>query len=180
MKIRREHHTDIAEVRQVHLRAFGDHGAKVAGLNDDLRTAAVEGIGLSLVAVQDAVVVGHVMFSHSLLDAAPRLVDVRTLSPIGVVPEYQRKGVGSALIRHGVDILATRHVPLVFLEGDPAYYSKLGFEPATECGFRKPSLRIPDPAFQVMRLPSYEPWMTGTFVYRDTFWNHDAVGLRDS
>ena len=45
-------------------------------------------------------------------------------------------------------------------------------------GFRKPSLRIPDAAFQVMVLPAYEPWMTGTLVYSATFWEYDCVGLR--
>ena len=40
-------------------------------------------------------------------------------------------------------------------------------------------LRIPDAAFQVMRLPAYEPWMTGTLVYSEAFWRHDCVGRRD-
>lgn len=42
-----------------------------------------------------------------------------------------------------------------------------------------PSLRMPDAAFQVARLPAYEPWMTGTLVYSETFWALDCVGLRD-
>jgi putative acetyltransferase len=45
-------------------------------------------------------------------------------------------------------------------------------------GFRKPSLRIPDAAFRVRLLPSYEPWMSGTLIYSEIFWRHDAVGLR--
>jgi len=52
-------------------------------------------------------------------------------------------------------------------------------DPGGDHGFRKPSLRIPDAAFQVLKLPAYEPWMTGTFVYSPTFWEHDCVGLRD-
>jgi hypothetical protein len=51
--------------------------------------------------------------------------------------------------------------------------------PGDDQGFRKPSLRIPDGAFQALRLPEYEPWMTGTLVYAEPFWRHDAVGLRD-
>jgi len=77
------------------------------------------------------------------------------------------------LIGRGLELLAERNVPLVFLEGPPAYYSRLGFQPATDHGFRKPSLRIPDAAFQVLRLPAYEPWMTGTLVYAEPFWRHD-------
>jgi putative acetyltransferase len=82
------------------------------------------------------------------------------------------------LIRRGLEILGGHNVPLVFLEGSPAYYSRFGFEPGGELGFRKPSLRIPDAAFQALRLPAYEPWMTGTLVYSEPFWRHDSVGLR--
>jgi hypothetical protein len=44
---------------------------------------------------------------------------------------------------------------------------------------RRPSLRIPEAAFQALELPAHEPWMTGTHVYAAAFWSHDAVGLRD-
>ncbi|MEV7380818.1 hypothetical protein [Streptomyces lydicus] len=54
-----------------------------------------------------------------------------------------------------------------------------GFAPGGGLGFRKPSLRIPDGALQVIRFPEHEPWMTGTLVYAEPFWRHDAVGLRD-
>jgi putative acetyltransferase len=67
----------------------------------------------------------------------------------------------------------------VFLEGDPGYYVRHGFVPASGMGFRSPSLRIPDPAFQVVAGGACEPWMTGTFVYSETFWALDCVGLRD-
>ena len=70
-------------------------------------------------------------------------------------------------------------VPLVFLEGAPRYYSRRGFERADVHGFRSPSLRIPEAAFQVAMLSAYQPWMTGTFVYSETFWAQDCVGLRD-
>jgi putative acetyltransferase len=76
--------------------------------------------------------------------------------------------------------MADRGVPAVFLEGSPVYYPRFDFMPAVQLGFRKPSLRIPDAAFQVITLPAYEPWMTGTVVYAETFWRHDVVGIRDS
>jgi putative acetyltransferase len=178
--VRAEAMSDRAAVRAVHLGAFGDHGPVVANLVDDLREAVVRGEGLSLVAEERDQVVGHVMFSPSLLDAPKRLVAVQVLSPVGVVPARQKRGVGTRLIQHGLELLMERDVPLVFLEGAPAYYSRFGFEPGAAHGFRKPSLRIPDAAFQVFRLPAYEPWMTGTLVYSEAFWRHDAVGLRDS
>jgi hypothetical protein len=62
--------------------------------------------------------------------------------------------------------LSERDVPLVFLEGAPGYYSRFGFEPGAAHGFRKPSLRIPDAAFQVLRLPTYESWMTARWCTR--------------
>ncbi|PSL04008.1 putative acetyltransferase [Haloactinopolyspora alba] len=180
MKLRLEHAGDRRAVRDIHLQAFGDeHGAAVADLTDDLRTLVVPGEGLSLVAQDGDHVIGHVMFTPALLDAPERLVGVRVLSPLGVLPDSQRRGVGAALVRRGLEIMRIRSVPLVFLEGEPGFYPRFGFEPAGQLGFRKPSLRIPDPAFQVVRLDAVEPWMTGTLVYPEIFWRHDAVGLRD-
>jgi putative acetyltransferase len=180
VNVRAEATSDWPAVRAVHLAAFGDHGDVVANLVDDLRESVARGDGLSLVAEERNDVVGHVMFTPSLLDAPKRLVAVQVLSPIGVLPARQRQGIGTKLIRRGLELLVERDAPLVFLEGSPTYYPRLGFEPAGEQGFRKPSLRIPDAAFQVIRLPAYEPWMTGTLVYSEAFWRHDAVGLRDT
>jgi len=176
MEIREEIPTDHVAVRRVHEAAFGDHGVKVADLNDALRDAAAV---LSLVAEVDGAVVGHVMFSTSLLDAPRKLVEVPVLSPIGVLPELHGKGIGSAMIRRGLEILDEQGAPLVFLEGNPAFYSRVGFKAGADLGFRKPSLRIPEAAFQVYPLAAYEDWMTGTLVYSPVFWEHDSVGLRD-
>ncbi|MCZ7436187.1 N-acetyltransferase [Micromonospora sp. WMMC241] len=182
MDLREEQTRDRDRVGALHREAFGgEHGEVVARLVDDLRHD--DPTALSLVAEESGEeaggLVGHVMFSRCRLDAPRRLVDVVSLSPLGVAPRRQRRGIGSALVRHALQELDVRGVPLVFLEGDPRYYSRLGFSPAVQQGFRKPSLRIPDAAFQVVKLSAYEPWMTGTFVYPDTFWRHDCVGLRD-
>jgi putative acetyltransferase len=180
VEVRPEAIGDRSAVRALHLAAFGAaHRPVVGDLVDDLRDAVKRGEGLSLVAEERDQILGHVMFSPSLLDAPKRLLPVQVLSPIGVVPARQKQGVGTALIRRGVELLSERRVPLVFLEGAPGYYSRFGFEPGAAHGFRRPSLRIPEAGFQVLRLPAYEPWMTGTLVYSETFWKHDAVGLRD-
>ncbi|NUR62520.1 MAG: N-acetyltransferase [Catenulispora sp.] len=179
MNLREELPSDRQAVRTVHVQAFGDHGNVVADLVDSLRDTLASESGLSLVAEQDSRVVGHAMFTRSLLDAPRQLVDVQVLSPLGVLPEFHKRGIGSALVRQGLAMLAERAVPLVFLEGNPAYYSRFGFESGGDLGFRKPSLRIPDSAFQVFRLPQYEQWMTGTLVYAEPFWRHDLVGLRE-
>jgi putative acetyltransferase len=122
---------------------------------------------------------GYVLLTRNLLDAPRRLVDVLVLSPLAVRPGHQGRGVGSRLMRHALAAAGARPEPLVFLEGSPDFYPRFGFAPGRDRGFRRPSLRIPEPAFMVRPLPGYEPWMTGTLVYADPFWRLDCVGLRD-
>jgi putative acetyltransferase len=181
MQLRPERDGDHEPVREVHLRAFGPQdGPTVADLLDDLRALIRPGFGVSLVADDGVRVIGHTMTTRALLDAPRRLVEVLVLSPLGVLPDRQRAGIGSALVRRAIEIAGEQGAPLVFLEGSPSYYPRLGFAPGRPLGFRKPSLRIPDAAFQVIRTAAYRPWMTGTLVYPQTFWEHDAVGLREA
>ncbi|HEU5212432.1 MAG TPA: N-acetyltransferase [Gaiellaceae bacterium] len=178
MQIRPETTRDRAGVQALHLAAFTGHPEQVARLVDDLRASTPPQDRTSLVAADDDTVVGHVLFTPSLLDAPTRLVPVQVLSPLAVLPDRQRQGIGSTLVRRGLELLAGGPTPVVFLEGSPDYYGRLGFRPGRELGFRRPSLRIPEAAFQAMLLPAYEPWMTGTLVYSVPFWRNDAVGLR--
>lgn len=177
LELRAERDTDRPAVRDVLTEAFGGHGEVVADLVDSLRQSSAWE-GLSFVAEDRGELVGHVMFTRSLLDAPRRLLGVQVLSPLAVVPTHRRRGLGGRLVRHGLDVLTARSDPLVFLEGPPRYYARFGFMRASQHDFRSPSLRIPDPAFQVLKLPSHEPWMTGTLVYAEPFWHHDCVGLR--
>lgn len=181
MRYRLELEHDHAAVRDVHARAFG-HPDRVPDLVDDLRTARAPLPPLSLVATVDDShgdrVIGHVMLSGSRLDAPERLVAVYALSPLGVLPEFQRAGIGTALIGHALSAADAQGVPLVFLEGAPGYYGTRGFDDAEPLGFRPPTLRYPPGAYQVARLSAYEDWMRGTLVYSDVFWAHDCVGLR--
>ena len=177
--IRPERPSDAEAVRALHLAAFGEHGHVVNAIVDDLRPTIPERGGSSFVAEAGGEVVGHVLVSSSLLDTAERLIDAPVLSPLAVAPARQGAGLGGALVRRALEAAEAAGAPFVVLEGDPGYYARLGFRPAGDVGFRRPSLRIPEAAFQVFLLPAYEPWMTGTLVYAWPFWAHDAVGLRE-
>jgi putative acetyltransferase len=177
IRFRAEAPGEAADVRAVVEGAFGD--PVVGELVDTLRRSPDWIDGLSLVATEHDRIVGHILFTAALLDAPDRLIDVLVLSPVSVAPDHQGRGIGSALIRYGLELVSDRPEPLVFLEGAPRFYRRFGFEAAGPHGFRRPSLRIPEPAFQVIRLASYQPAMTGTLVYSRVFWDLDCVGLRD-
>lgn len=168
---------DAETVRQLLTASFADDG-RVADLAAALE-ARPDRPGVALVAEVDGQPVGHVQLSRGWVDAEPRLADVLILSPLGVLPAYQRQGIGRALSAAAVERAEQLGVPAVFLEGDPGYYAKLGWERASARGFAAPSPRIPDVAFQVAVLPAWESWITGPLVYNDTFWAMDCVGLRD-
>jgi putative acetyltransferase len=175
--IRGQRPDERAGVRDVILRSFGR--PVVADLAEALRDSRVGADGLSFVAEVGGRLVGHVQLSMSWLDAPERLVEVLVLSPLGVVPEHQRRGIGGRLVRHALGEAEQSGTPMVFLEGSPHYYSRLGFSTASRRGFTSPSVRIPDAAFQVVTMPSYEPWMSGALVYAEAFWAFDCVGLRE-
>ena len=176
MRVRPEAAADVPTTREVVAAAFGEE--PVADLLDALRESDAWR-DLSFVAEENGEVVGHVSFTRGWLDAPRRLVEVLVLSPLSVRRDRQRNGVGAALVRASLQRLEAREEPLVFLEGSPAYYPRLGFVPGSTLGLTAPSTRIPAPAFQVVTLPTYEPWMRGALVYPDVFWRQDAVGLRD-
>ena len=175
LRIRPAQPTDSTSIRRVVETAFAADGTVVA----DLVEALARHVELSLVAEIDAAVVGHVQLNRSWLDARERLVDVLVLSPLAVLPEHERRGIGSALVADALEKANERGWPAVFLEGSPDYYGKRGFERASARGFTRPSTRIPDAAFQVAVLDRHETWMSGALVYCDPFWALDCVGLRD-
>jgi putative acetyltransferase len=178
--LREQRVTDALGVRRVIVEAFGPgEGEKVADLAQALTASRNHRLGI--VAEDeggDPQIVGHVQLSRSWVDAARQLVEVLVLSPLSVLPAYQRTGVGRQLVNRAAEEARKAGAPMLFLEGNPAYYSRLGFEPALGHGFTRPSVRIPEAAFQVILLPGHEPWMTGALVYNEVFWEFDAMGLR--
>ena len=94
-------------MRTVVADAFGGpgHGHTpdvVATLVDRLRESPDWIDGLSFVAETNGQICGHILFTRSVLDAPPRLVDVLVLSPVSVATAFQGKGIGSGLMRHGL------------------------------------------------------------------------------
>lgn len=159
--------------------AFGDDGPVIRRLLAVLASSGA--LRAELVAVDpddDQQVVGHVALSRAWLDAERALVEVLVLSPLGVHPAHQGRGVGGALVACAVARAGELGAPALFLEGDPGYYGPRGFVAAGPLGFDRPSERIPAPAFQVAVLGAHEEWMTGRLVYPEAFWALDCVGLR--
>lgn len=94
---------------------------------------------LSLGAFEDDAVAGHVLFT--LCGSAGRDRQGALLAPLGVTPSHQRRGLGSALVRAGLDRLEANRVCQVFVLGDPAYYRRFGFAPERRV---LPPFPIPD------------------------------------
>jgi len=141
--IRREQANDDRAVRAVNEAAFGR--SDEADLVDRLRQ---EGAVLaSFVAEQERRIVGHVLFSRILIDAANEPVLSVALAPLAVLPAVQRRGIGSRLIRSGLDWLRTRGERSVLVLGDPQFYRRFGFSTA-----RARLLATPFPAEAFMAL----------------------------
>jgi putative acetyltransferase len=173
--LRPEVAADHAAVRGVIEAAFG--GPDVAVLLDELRTSEAW-LDLSFVAELEGEVVAHVAFSRAWVDDPGELIEVLVLSPMSVRPDVAGRGIGTALIAWALDALAGRGEPMVFVEGDPEFYSRLGFVRGDLLGFSPPSLRIPPAAFQARPLPGRPGFVSGALVYPDLWWRHDAVGIR--
>jgi putative acetyltransferase len=163
--------------RAVAVDAFDDD-PEIGRLLDLQRAAWSWRDDLAFVAEADGELVAMVLYTPAFVDAPDRVVDVLVLSPLGVRRDRQRQGIGAALVRESLDALRNQPEPLVFLEGVPAYYPRLGFRSASSLGFTPPSTRIPDAAFMAYPLPAYDPSLRGALVYADVFWRADAVGLR--
>jgi putative acetyltransferase len=99
---------------------------------------------LSLVAEYHGGVIGHVLFTAAHVEPAATGVTARILAPLAVDPRHQGRGVGSALVRTGLADLDGAGVDLVFVLGDPAYYGRFGFVPATPAGLEPPRPLVPE------------------------------------
>jgi putative acetyltransferase len=131
MQIRPFTASDAETVYEVHRRAFDgrtDESRIVQRLHD-----ADEAV-VSLVAVEDDRIVGHVLCSPTSAADQGEDIELAGLAPVGVRPERQNEGVGSSLIRHGLAECRDAGVDAVVVLGDPGYYSRFGFGRASEYG----------------------------------------------
>ncbi len=147
MKIRPENTDDIQAIHHMNTQAFGR--VKEAELADALRAcgAAV----LSLVAEEKEEIVGHALFSPVRIETGAEEARGLGLGPIAVLPEYQRQGIGSALMETGLAMCREAGHPFVVLVGHASYYPRFGFERASHYGLRMP-FEVPDEAFMVIAL----------------------------
>ncbi len=146
MLIRVEEENDRAAVHAVNVSAF--ETPTEANLVDALREHARP--VASLVAEDDGTVVGHIMFSPVSLSGHPGL-KVMGLAPMAVAPEHQRKGIGSALVRAGLEQCKQLGFVAVVVLGHPEYYPRFGFSPASRFGIDC-EYDVPEEAFMAMEL----------------------------
>ena len=137
-----------------------------ADLVDALRVRARPLV--SLVAEGSGVIVGHVMFSPVSLSGDAAL-KVMGLAPMAVLPEHQRQGIGSALVRAGLDQCRQLGFGAVVVLGHPGYYPRFGFVPSARFGIRC-EYDVADDVFMVAELqPGFLAGVSGTVSYHPAF-----------
>jgi putative acetyltransferase len=164
--VRAEQPRDRRGVFELNARAFPQPAE--AELVDALRSAGA--LALSLVAESGGRVVGHVAFSPVRVGRGAAAWDALALGPLAVDPDRQRAGIGSALVRAGLERCRQGRHPVVFVLGHPRYYRRFGFVPAAPRGFEYERGSRFAPAFFVVELePGALAGRAGVVCYRVEF-----------
>lgn len=124
--IRPESAGDVSEIGDINVEAFRDHPISQQTehlIVDALRAA--DALDVSLVAAQAGRVIGHIAFSKAGVGASGS--GWYLLGPVAVLPRFQGRGIGSALIEAGLAELRARDAAGCVLVGDPGYYGRFGF-----------------------------------------------------
>ncbi len=99
---------------------------------------------LDFVAVLDGTIVGNIMYTKShVLDSENNRLETITFGPVSVLPQYQRKGIGSSLIRHSADIARQNNYKAIIIEGHPYNYVKHGFKSSIDFSIADPEGKYP-------------------------------------
>lgn len=146
LTVRYEVPPDHEAVRRIHHLAFA--GPTDASLVDRLRGS--EG-AISLVAEEAGVVVGHILFSAARITGARADVRVAALGPMAVSPSRQRCGIGSELVKRGLEACRRKGCEAIVVLGHPAYYPRFGFRPGSRFGLWC-QFDAPDEAFMALEL----------------------------
>ncbi len=164
MLIRAEEERDWTAVRAVNLSAF--ETPEEANLVEALRQQAQPLV--SLIAEDNGAIVGHIMFSPVSLSGHPAL-RIMGLAPMAVAPEHQRKGIGSALVRDGLDQCRQLGCGAVVVLGHSSYYPRFGFSPSARFGISC-EYDVPEDVFMVMELQAgFLDGVTGQVKYHSAF-----------
>lgn len=165
LTIRAETPEDIPAIHHVNTAAFGQ--ANEADLVDALRSHSA--LTISLVAIQDGHLVGHIAFSSVTITSSTFTIAALGLAPMAVLPTYQRRGIGSQLVEAG--LTACHHTPygVVVVLGHPHYYPRFGFVPAKPLGIVWEH-DAPEEAFMVKEIQAGALAQTrGVVKYRPEF-----------
>jgi putative acetyltransferase len=165
MEVQAEKLEDLEAIRRVNVAAFGRESE--ADLVDQLRGTAST---FSFVAVESEQIIGHIFFSPVAIEGeCEDSLFILGLAPMAVLPEHQRKGIGSALIQHSLEECARLGCKAVVVLGHPTYYPRFGFIPAKEKGLGC-EYPVPDEVFMVLELESGAlEGCTGMVKYRSEF-----------
>ena len=164
MLIRTEEERDRAAVYAVIAAAF--ERPLEADLVDVLRQQAQAMV--SLVTENDQTIVGHILFSPVSLSGHPSL-NIAGLAPLAVAPNHQRKGIGTALVRAGLERCKQLGLGAVVVLGHPEYYPRFGFSPASRFGIGC-EYDVAEDVFMVMELrPGHLHGTSGIIKYHAAF-----------
>lgn len=167
MFIRKEEAKDYEIVYSVVKRAF-ESTENADGNEHDLVNELRKGEAyipeLSLVAVIDGKIAGHIMFTEAKIGDEP----VLALAPLSVLPEYQKQGIGTALIKEGHKIAKELGYAYSLVLGSENYYPRVGYLPAIEFGI-KPPFDVPSENFMAYRLRDDIPNIHGILKYAKEF-----------
>lgn len=165
MHIHNETITDYPAIAEVNTLAFGQENE--AQLIEKIRRYDRYIPELSLVADVEGAVVGHILFSYIDL-LAKETLQVLGLAPIAIHPKFQKQGIGSELVKTGLEIADKRGEFIVIVLGHPQFYNRFGFEPSVRYEIESP-FPVPDDVFMVKPLQSYQEKYKGKIIYPPAF-----------
>ncbi len=128
MQIREASIDDAEDIMQVYLQAFDDSEAQmVADLSINLLKEKHNVKIISLVAEVNNEIAGHIAFSPVCMETTNEHIGY-ILAPLAVLPKFQKNNIGSKLIKYGLETISNIGSYIIFVYGDPRYYSRFGFK----------------------------------------------------